>query len=242
MALQEFCETKAKIIYKNWPKFIIEWEKLICRALSNLHFWFKKLNQNIIQYKNCNMLAAHFPLRCTGIEYSWCTNLAISVVAFYQCVSHSRDMLQLVTLSRDISITYHLEIILNPARNHIFPETYSHHRLYPRLYFPYCRYSLGRESRRGIRICAKISDLSFDVMRRKFTREHWQKKKCRRLKNAKTRWTRAPDNQVTRKYFSERLVQALVWLSIGRWQDSIIHSIMVRARDENGNCTIASAR
>jgi len=42
----------------------------------------------------------------TGIEYAWCTNLAISVVAwFYQCVSLqcSCDALQLVTLSRGTS-------------------------------------------------------------------------------------------------------------------------------------------
>lgn len=134
----------------------------------------------------------------TGIEYSWCTNLAISVVAwFYQCISLqcSCDALQLVTLSRNIS--YHLaklywipvEIfspLLLQNRSHLLP-------IFPCIIVE-SQVLLFRRNCRFFFSTLYHTDL-------KETEET-----IRKCKACFQRASRVPsNNRITRKYFSEPL-------------------------------------
>lgn len=137
-----------------------------------------------IRNKNWDSPAGCIFLWFTRIEYSWCTNLAISVMMrSYQCISHrySHDALQLVTLSRNISTTYHLEIVSNLSRYRLFfPPSKKRSSYY--LYISHIIvYSLARESSREIVVIGKSQRFFLWHDRRyKSTDKCWQEQiaKC----------------------------------------------------------------
>lgn len=180
----------------------------------------------------------------TGIEYSWCTNLAIFVVArFYQCVSLrcSCDALQLAISSRNISIAYHLAKLYWILVEITF---FSSSQKAVNFFLYFSVLSLLDESQitrfRNFEGITDFFSISYDTGLRE-TEEEMRSENAKRVLNVRrvSRWTTGLRENILAS--ASPSIRALVWLSIGRWRDSIIRSIMAPARDENGNRAIAGA-